>query len=91
MTMDFIIKTNGKQIIASPEANTYTLEVMQSIVGGYIEIVWLSSTRVMVVNELGKINGLPINDRATELMRSYMDTTDFIVGDVLVCEKDHID
>lgn len=45
----------------------------------------------MVVNEEGKLNGLPMNDKATDLLRLCKDTTDFIVGDVLVCDKDHID
>lgn len=42
MTMDYIIKTDGKKIKVAPEKKTYSLEELQSIVGGYIEIVWLS-------------------------------------------------
>lgn len=91
MTMDYIIKTDGKKIKVAPEKKTYSLEELQSIVGGYIEIVWLSQFYLMVVNEEGKLNGLPMNDKATDLLRLCKDTTDFIVGDVLVCEKDHID
>lgn len=89
--MDYIIKTDGTKIKIAPDAKTYTLEEMQEIVGGYIEFVWLSPFYLMVVNEEGKLNGLPMNDSATDLLRLYKDTTDFIVGDVLVCEKDHID
>ena len=89
--MDYIIKTDGTKIKVAPDAKTYTLEEMQEIVGGYIEFVWLSPFYLMVVNEEGKLNGLPMNETATDLLRLYKDTTDFIVGDVLVCEKDHID
>lgn len=89
--MDYIIKTDGTKIKIAPDAKTYTLEEMQEIVGGYIEFVWLSPFYLMVVNEDGKLNGLQLNESATDLLRLYKDTTDFIVGDVLVCEKDHID
>lgn len=89
--MDYIIKTDGTKIKIAPDAKTYTLEEMQEIVGGYIEFVWLSPFYLMVVNEEGKLNGLQLNESATDLLRLYKDTTDFIVGDVLVCEKDHID
>ena len=89
--MDYIIKTDGMKIKIAPDAKTYTLEEMQEIVGGYIEFVWLSPFYLMVVNEEGKLNGLQLNESATDLLRLYKDTTDFVVGDVLVCEKDHID
>ena len=89
--MDYIIKTDGTKIKVAPDAKTYSLEELQSIVGGYIEFVWLSPFYLMVVNEEGKLNGLQQNESATDLLRLYKDTTDFIVGDVHVCEKDHID
>lgn len=38
-----------------------TLEAMQSIVGGYIEVVGLSEENVIVCNEEGRILGLPAN------------------------------
>jgi len=37
------------------------LKPMNDIVGGYIEAVYLSSTAVLICNEEGKLNGLPMN------------------------------
>lgn len=44
-----------------------TLDELQEMVGGYIEIVSLANGDQMIVNEEGKIKGLPINKKATEL------------------------
>jgi hypothetical protein len=38
----------------------------------------------MVVNEEGKLDELPLNVRATEIIRKY-DSIDTIVGNALVC------
>ena len=51
----------------------------QQTVGGYIEVVPLGGGMLMVLNEEGKLKGLPINRRATELYPS-----DIIVGDVII-------
>lgn len=69
----------------------FTLREMQKIVKGLIEIVRLSPTLVMIVNEEGKIRGLPYNDPATALYRYYLKTKDIIVGDVIVTEAKNID
>ena len=66
---DFIFRTNK----------------LQEIVGGYIEIVFTKDDQLMVVNDEGKLNGLPINEEATKLV-GY----DLIVGDVLVCASSQI-
>jgi hypothetical protein len=82
-----IYRANGAQEIVSP-GNTkhFTLKELQSIVGGYIETVFLNETTVMVVNEDGKLDELPINIRATEIIRQA-GITDTIVGDALVCKS----
>ena len=89
---DIICKTNGAVIETSPKNGTnYTLEELKEIVGGYIEIVRLNKNEIMVVNEDGKLNNLPYNDNATVLYRAnFRNTTDFIVGDALVCDMDRI-
>lgn len=42
------------------------------------------------MNEEGKFEGLPVNDKATELAESLLYDGDFIVGDVLVCTNKQI-
>lgn len=76
-----IIKTTGEIIETEPSNGTdFSLTELQAVVGGFIEVVHLSDGRLMVVNDEGKLNGLPINPKASELY------PDIIVGDVLVCE-----
>lgn len=76
-----IIKANGEIIETQPSNGTdFSLPELQAVVGGFIEVVHLADGRLMVVNEEGKLNGLPFNKKASELY------PDVIVGDVLVCE-----
>lgn len=85
--MATIYKTNGEVIETTPKnGKDFSLEEMQAIVGGYIEIVYLDNGKLMIVNEEGKINGLPLNDNASMLV-GY---TDLIMGDVLVCESKQV-
>lgn len=76
-----IIKTTGEIIETDPSNGTdFSLTELQAVVGGFIEVVHLPDGRLMVVNDEGKLNGLPVNPKASELY------PDIIVGDVLVCE-----
>ena len=80
------IKTNGETKEVHPKNGTdYSLEELQGFVGGFIEIVRVDDDRIMVVNEEGKLNGLPINGDASKL---YGRET--IVGDVLVCKREEV-
>lgn len=86
-----IIKTNGEVIETAPKNGTdFQLEELQSIVGGYIEIVNLQDGRIICLNEEGKLYNLPYNTRATDILRAALLTIDFIVGDVLVCKDEEI-
>jgi hypothetical protein len=83
----FIYQANGEIIPIMPKNNfSFTLQELQSIVKGYIEIVYLKDGRLMIVNEEGKLNDLAPNLEATKLY-----TFDYIVGDVLVTPKKYID
>ena len=82
-----IIKTDGTRLNVEPKNKTdFQLEELQKIVEGYIEILPLSSTQIMVVNEEGKLNGMPYNHLAT--LTAYMaGIKDVIMGNVLVCDS----
>ena len=61
------------------------LSLMQSLVGGYIECVFISGVADGIVNEEGKPRGLKENRLATILYGSHID---LIVGPMLVlCGK----
>lgn len=70
----------------------FTLEELQTFVGGYIQILYINNGWLMVVNEEGKLHGLPINRTATLLYNQYLVFgSDFICGDVLICRPQLID
>ena len=83
-----LLKADGSVTDYPPKGKTYTLEQMQAAVGGYIQIVPVGRLHLMVINEEGKLHGLPRNDKATEL---YNNPNDEIVGDALVCSNQDID
>lgn len=87
-----IIKTDGMRQPVQPANGTdFTLEEMQAIVGGDIELVFLNETEIMVVNEEGKINDLAYNPAATHIFKeNHPGVSDYIVGDVLVCNDEQI-
>ncbi len=86
-----IYRASGSIENASPkDGQQFSLEELQKIVDGYIELVRLSDGRVMVCNEDGKSRNLPMNQNATTVMRSDRPTTDYLVGDVLVCPSDMV-
>ena len=81
-----VIKSDG--VFYNVEPRNYTdfqLDELKEYVGGYIEIIHLSSTQVMVVDEEGKIKNKPYNHNATLAVR-MAGIKDVIVGDVLVCD-----
>jgi exoribonuclease II len=83
--MATLIKSNGEEIIVTPNNKTdFSLGEMQKFVG----TVKTKNNKIMVINEEGKINDLPINQKATDLYK-YGDF-DFIVGDVLICNENEI-
>ena len=86
--MTEIIKTDGtRQPVQPANGSDFTLEEMQAIVGGYIELVELT----MVVNEEGKFIPLSLNLEASRIFRAHHPASkDFIVGDVLVCNNNQI-
>lgn len=66
------------------------LESLQQAVGGYIQIVPTNDGRWLVLDEEGKLKEKQVNRKGTELTRGIVDDSDFIVGDVVVANKDEI-
>lgn len=80
-----IIKVNGAIIDIEPKnGKDFSLKELQSIVGGYIDIVYLKSGNILVVNDEGAINGSCINLRASKIYGSYL------FGDVLYCKSKEV-
>lgn len=86
MEKDLLIKPDGRAIKVSPANGTdYSLKELQGFVGGLIQIC-RGKEKIYVVNDEGKLMGLPINGEAT--IKAHRDraipSLDFFVGNVLV-------
>ena len=80
-----IIFTNGAEFEVAPKNGTdFSLEELQGVVGGYIEIVRLRDDKMMVVNEEGRLIGLKHNIKASTI------AADHIVGNVLICDSGQV-
>lgn len=85
-----IIKSNGTSVDFMPQNGTdFSLEELQKAVGGYIQVVYISSTQIMVLNEEGKNEGLPYNHNASMIF-AMAGIKDIAVGDVVVCGKEMV-
>jgi len=87
--MAHIILTTGEMRVIEKEK--LSLEFMQRTVGGYIQVVPLGGSTVLVCNEEGKLKGLPLNDKATLLWEKVYGKTDIIVGNVIIAKSNEID
>ena len=66
----------------------FTLEELQALVGGYIEMIRIpgdAGKRVLFVDEEGKLKGLKPNVRASHLAGQL------IVGNALLCSPKEVD
>jgi len=54
--------------IAPKDGKTYSLEELQALVGGYIELVPMDKSRYAVVNEEGMFLGFDVNPGASLLL-----------------------
>lgn len=83
------IKATGDVVDVKPknDGKPFTLEELRGFVDGFIECVFLNGKQVLVVNEEGKLRGLPYNAIATETLRiARQPSNDHIVGDAILCE-----
>lgn len=72
-----------------PENGTdFKLEELYVFVGSPIEVVYTDNKQLMVINEEGKIKGLPLNMTATMFSGLFPD--DVIAGDALMCSLDMV-
>ena len=81
------IRTTGATETVTPRNGTsFTVEELQALVGGYYEALRLDDGRIMWINEEGRMNDLPRNRVANDLltMCSFSMQPADIVGDVVI-------
>jgi hypothetical protein len=85
-----LIKTTGEESFIDSAFEEFSLEELQGVVGGLIELCETNTGKVMVINEEGKLIPLPFNPKATMLYK-YNDQDvimgDVIMGDVLIVDS----
>ena len=81
--------------IIDDEKNTPSLKEAQDFVGGYVECITWPNGDLLIVNEEGKLMGLPLNPEATLLWKMTFDNdnyvtgrNDFVVGPAILIKKD---
>lgn len=81
-----LYKTDGRVSAIRPKGSHWSLEELQTLVGGYIEIVRTVEGGFMVINEMGKVQTpmLPLNVWATRLY--IHGRHDVIVGPAVVVD-----
>jgi hypothetical protein len=81
-----VIKSNG-EVSAEQVENSNEYDFLSNAVAGWIQAVDLAEDLeglTLWVNEEGKLNGLPYNQKATYLWEKSYGFTDVIVGDVVI-------
>ena len=71
-----------------------TLKEAHAYVGGYVEGISFPNGDYLIVNEEGKLMGLPLNEEASKLWKDTFDNDnyitgrdDFVVGNAILIKK----
>lgn len=87
--MATIYKTDGSTEKVNPaNGSSFSLKELQTVVGGYVDIIYQlpgDANRIMVVNDEGRLKGLPRNGDASAISGRT------IAGDVLVCLRSEVE
>jgi len=83
--MAYLITPAGVREQRKPkDGRSFTLEELQELVGGYVEV--LPGTRFVLVDEDGLIKRLPHNPLASQ----FVAWRGPLVGNVLICEEGEV-
>ena len=83
--MATLVNVSGVACDVAPDnGKKFSLERLQELVGGYIEVVPVGHGEYVICDEEGKLKGKPINMAATMMFkRAY----DCFVGDIVICKR----
>jgi hypothetical protein len=83
--MAVLMRASGKTEDVTPASGKawFTVQELQDYVGGYFEVIHLTNNTILVCNEYGKTEALPVNAAATMYCR-LNGLSDLILGDVLI-------
>ena len=66
--------------IIDDEKNTPSLKEAQDFVGGMVECITWPNGDLLIINEEGKLIGLPLNPEATLLWKMTFDNDNYVTG-----------
>lgn len=91
MKFGWLLKANGEVEKVTPaNGKDFKYEELTKFVDGFIETVNVGDNGILVMNEEGKLQGRPVNKRATRLTFGILAGNDYIVGNVILCTKDMV-
>ena len=79
MTTDINTKASEFKIIEDSKDEP-DLKAAQEFVGGYVEGITFPNGDYLIINEEGKLMGLPLNPEATALWKATFDNDNYITG-----------
>ena len=77
---DTINTTAAEFKIIEDSKDEPSLKQAQEFVGGYVEGITFPNGDYLIINEEGKLIGLPLNPEATALWRATFDNDNYITG-----------
>ena len=82
-------------LVIDNKKNEPQYKAVSDFVGGMVEVVQFPNGDLLLLNEEGKLMGLPLNPEATALWRTHFPKEkfpigwdDFVVGPAMVIQKD---
>ena len=88
------LKSTAKFQIIEDSKHEPGLKSAQEFVGGYVQGIEFPNGDYMIMNEEGKLKGLPVNEQATKLWRETFTKDkylwgydDFVCGPVILIKK----
>lgn len=79
--MALLLNIDGSQeTVAAKQSPHFTLQELQALVGGLIEVVYLPDGTLLIINEEGKLEGLAYNEQATLRALGCLWPGDYIAG-----------
>ena len=94
MTKEINTKASEFKIIEDSKDEP-DLKAAQKFVGGYVEGITFPNGDYLIINEEGKLMGLPLNEQASKLWTDTFDNDnyvtgrkDFVVGNAILIKKD---
>ena len=96
MTKKVEINTKASEFkIITDQKDEPDLKAAQKFVGGYVEGITFPNGDYLIINEEGKLMGLPLNEQASKLWTDTFDNDnyitgrkDFVVGNAILIKKD---